>query len=302
MLVKVGFSVTHHDHEYVERRGGWELLTHLRGAPARVDYRREAIERALRRYGAAADAGSPGPEVGGLGLIVLQRALLAAEDLGGLLHAFAGPHPWDRLRATKIPDLDEAFASVLTDLASALHESFRVPTDEHIDGEHMDSAERLAFTRLRGRVADRWAAMLQRSARLWLEQRHVAKATMHGFPLLAGEHVIGPPGAGELGAGLRPPAGLFAVAVTSQERGRHITTDRHVVALDAATVRRYARDGRCAARLTGELCQFHAASIMDGCAAVLPTDLIRHLDSSDRERIGALGARRAQERDARHGA
>jgi len=299
VLMKVGLSIAHHDHGYVERRGGWELLTHLRGAPARVEYRREAIARALRGYEQAASDRKPNAEVSGLGLIVLQRALLAAEDLGGLLHAFAGPRPWDRLRATTIVQLDEAFNSVLIDPRPAFHDAFRLPIDEHLDDEHLDDMERLAFVRLRERVMGRWEVMLQRAARLWLAHRQVAKATMHGFPLLASEHVVGPPGAGELSDGVRWPGGLFAVAVTSSERGGHVRTDRHVVTLDRDDVRHYDRQGRSTARLVGELCDSHASSIMDGYAATLPTDLLRTLSGADQKRIEHVASKQ-EERDDPH--
>src|SRR5437879_28349 len=101
--MKMALVVVHHDHAYVERRGGWEFWVHTRGAPARVEYRRQAIARAHDLYGAH-EEGKPEPEVGGLGLLVLQRALLAVEDLGGMLHALAGPGPetWERLRRANI--------------------------------------------------------------------------------------------------------------------------------------------------------------------------------------------------------
>jgi hypothetical protein len=73
-------TLRHHDHDYVERRGGFELLTHLRRAPARVKYRREAIERAYSRFQRAEAEQRPEPECCGPGLLVLQRAVLAAEQ------------------------------------------------------------------------------------------------------------------------------------------------------------------------------------------------------------------------------
>lgn len=52
-------------------------------------------------------------EVGGLGSLVLQRALLAAEDLGALVHDLLAPDPWHQLRATRIPDIDKAYRDAL---------------------------------------------------------------------------------------------------------------------------------------------------------------------------------------------
>jgi hypothetical protein len=102
--VRIAITVPAHDPKYVEQRGGVELLSHVRAAPSRVEYRRLAIQRAYDRFAAAEDNGLDDSRLGGLGLIVLQRALLAVEDLGGMLHAFAGPDPWIRLRSAKIGD------------------------------------------------------------------------------------------------------------------------------------------------------------------------------------------------------
>src|SRR3954462_1347170 len=109
-------TIEHDDPGYVEDRGGYALLSHLRGAPARVAHRRETIQRALDAFESAERDGQPDPEIGGRGLLLLQRALLAAEDLGGLLHAFAGPDPWQRLRTARIPELDAAFERSVGDV------------------------------------------------------------------------------------------------------------------------------------------------------------------------------------------
>jgi hypothetical protein len=78
-----------------------------------MEYRRLAIQRAYDRFAAAEDNGLDDSQLGGLGLIVLQRALLAVEDLGGVLHSFAGSDPWIRLRSAKISDITAAFDRVL---------------------------------------------------------------------------------------------------------------------------------------------------------------------------------------------
>src|SRR5450755_2898996 len=55
--------------------------SHLRGAPARGRYREEALQRAERLHNQAI-ANDDGPErICGAGLIVLQQAVLAVEDL-----------------------------------------------------------------------------------------------------------------------------------------------------------------------------------------------------------------------------
>lgn len=119
-MTKLAVRLAHHDHEYVEDRGGWALLTHLRGAASRARYRTEAIDRAFDRFVEAEDGGRANPKIGGLALLVLQRALLAAEDLGGLLYAFRGSDPWARLVSARVPDLDAAFEAAFRDPELAL--------------------------------------------------------------------------------------------------------------------------------------------------------------------------------------
>jgi hypothetical protein len=195
--MKMSLVVKHHDHAYVERRGGFELYTHLRGAPGRVAYRRDAIDRAWHLYDGAAGSRKPDAELGGLGLIVVQRALVAAEDLGGLLHGFAGPDPWRRLRQTGIDTLDAGFRAAATNPGHAMS-IFRMPDRETFDGEGLTPPELDAIMGLRELTEARWMRQPQGVAEMWLRYRAVAKATMHGFPIVPGDLVVGPPGAGEL--------------------------------------------------------------------------------------------------------
>ena len=196
---------THHDHDYVERRGGPLLYTHMRGALGRGRYRRVALERADAMYRAAlADEGAS-VRVGGLGLLVLQRAMLAAEDLGGLLHALLGTPPsFERLTSVSYDELDKFYLDV-RDRPARVLEPFILPTLEVLEDEDMTTAEVEAAMRLVALTRSRWLQMLQRVAQLWLGQRVVAKATMHGIPLVAGELVVGPPPAGVLAEGVLDP-------------------------------------------------------------------------------------------------
>ena len=78
------------DPAYVDGKVGAELYVHLRAAPANVTLRRRALQRAHRLYISEASADDEGRR-GALGLLILQRAMLAVEDLGGLLHFIARP-------------------------------------------------------------------------------------------------------------------------------------------------------------------------------------------------------------------
>jgi hypothetical protein len=273
----LAITIEHEDPAYVEHRGGYALLSHLRGAPARVEHRRDAIQRALNVFDSAERGGLPDAEVGGLGLLVLQRALLAAEDLGGLLYAFADVDPWQRLRTAKIPELDAAFQRASDDVDGTVTDAFRLATPAHLDA-HGSKEEQAVLEELRARTVQRWTQMLARSARLWSTYRNVAKATMHGFPIIAGAHIEGPPPAGELAEGIRRPGRRYAVAVTSMVSGTHVTSDRTIIGLARNDVLGYHRHGRTAARLAGELCDLQAQTIMSQHASTVPMRAIPFLD------------------------
>lgn len=276
---------THHDHDYVERRGGPLLYTHMRGAEGRGRYRRVALERSDAMYTTALAEEGASMRVGGLALLVLQRAMLAAEDLGGLLHALLGEPPaFERLTSVSYDALDKVFLDV-RDRPERILKPFILPTREVLEDEDMTAAEVAAAMRLVALTRSRWLQMLQRVTQLWLDQRVVAKATMHGIPLVAGELVVGPPPAGVLADGVRDPRTRpFAVAVLSRvhhDRGE-VITDRHTVQLDHPSVARYLRAGKAAVRLAHELSQTQATSIELGYGYGLPKHSISLLSSKER--------------------
>jgi hypothetical protein len=280
--MRAAIAVKHHDHNYVEKRGGWELYTHLRAAGSRVKARREAIDRAARLYDAAlGDDGSSDNERNGRGLIVLQRTLLALEDLGGLLHAFAGPDPWDRLRSATYDQMDAAFHAGGADPDEAIVRlglaSRKMLEEEGLSGEQIE-----AVWRMREFTAERWRRGLKTAATRWLTQRVVAKATMHGFPIISGPHVVGPPAAGELVRNMSlPDTTKFVMALVSEARPAEIETQRLIVTLDDSEVQAIRRDGRAAARLYGELCEMQSNSIEIGYAGSVPLRAKRWLSSHD---------------------
>jgi hypothetical protein len=112
---------------------------------------------------------------------------------------------------------------------------------------------------------------------------------MHGFPFVAGQYLHGPPPAGELAYGIPPSKdGRYAIAVTSAVSGRQVTTTRSGVRLDRKAVQRYARDGKAAARLTGELCAAQATSIELGYAWGVPKLLAGRMTQADQLILGDL--------------
>ena len=160
--MQIGISILHHDHDYIERRGGHAFFSHLRGAPGRARYREEALQRGERLYDDAVAAGGTPEEICGAGLIVLQRAALAVDDLAVLLHAVAEDDPeaasdpaadagaeiWRRMVSMTIPDEIALFSAMAVDLGQALG-AFRLPPDEALAREALPPATEAPARRLR---------------------------------------------------------------------------------------------------------------------------------------------------------
>lgn len=289
--VKGGVVLKHHDWQYVERRGGIDLLTHLRGAADRADYRRSSISRAVDLFEAADGAGDcPDSEVGGLGLVVAQRALLAAEDLGGALHGLRQSDAWEGMRGASIDRIDDAFEWATSHPVEAMSKIFLLADQKTWEADGFDPGDVEILLRLRERTARRWTRMLENAMSVWFSLRQVAKAMMHGSPIWAGSLVFDPPGAGELSHGLaKSQYGRTAVVATSTEHQQdghtEVRTERLVVRLDRPAVASYGRNGRVAARLYEEICTTQAESRMRGYGALVPFRLARTLSSSDQARL-----------------
>lgn len=296
--MQLGFSIEHHDHGYVQRRGGHAFFSHLRGAPARTRYRDEALRRAEALHRAAVGDGAPAERVCGAGLIVLQRAALAAEDLATLLHALAEDEPaaaadtaseagrWQRLTNVKIPDQRELFLEIAHSPSTGLR-AFRLPSDEVLAEEGLDADALDAARRLRELTEARWMRMLHRVAVFWLNYGDVAKSTMHGFAAIAGREISEPPGAGILGDGIVTPDEPFVVMVNSTVTGTVVQTPHMLLSLGAGNVNEFRRCGTLAVRLTHELCATLAEGIERGYAYGLPLTLAHRLDGPERQALVA---------------
>jgi hypothetical protein len=121
----------------------------------------------------------------------MQRALLAAEDLGGLIHAFRSRDPWTALRATTIDRIDEAFMWAGGQRKEALVKLFVLADRQLLEAGGYADRDIEILLRARDRVIQRWARMLSTAGSLWLSLRAAAKVTMHGFPMLQ-VHLIDP--------------------------------------------------------------------------------------------------------------
>jgi hypothetical protein len=289
----------HHDHAYVERRGGHVLYSFMRHAPSRAAYRRAAIVRAHDRWKAASTEGVGSPLLGGIGLLVLQRAFLAAEDLGRLLVGLDGEPSWERLTTARLPALDEAFVRVLTDSDRAL-QPFCLPTPQQLLDESLDRVTRDGAARLAELAAERWLRQLQSVTHFWGSARPIAKATMHGFPILAGSLVTGPPPAGALTDGLRVPSREPWVLALSSEQDvgkREVATMSTPLPVDETAVSQALRAGKTAVRLAVALCAAQASSIERGCAVTVPLDLLHRLPTDQRIALQDAQAEQARERN-----
>jgi hypothetical protein len=309
--LQIGISMLHHDHDYIERRGGHAFFSHLRGAPDRMRYREEALQRGERLYHDAVAAGGTPEEICGAGLIVLQRAALAVDDLAVLLHAVAEDDPeaaadpasevgaeiWPRMVGMTIPDEIALFSAVGADLGQALR-AFRLPPDEVLAREALSPAAEAAARRLRDRTALRWGVMLTRVAQFWLAYGISAKATMHGFAAIAGRQITEPPGAGFLGQGVRPPAHPFVLMVNSQVEGTNVQTPQLVLAMSPDRVRDFRRQGSTAVKLAAELCASLAYGIEHGYAYGVPGLLANRLSEADRDALAETQRDEVDEEEA----
>jgi hypothetical protein len=184
--------------ERVEQTVGWPLYTYIRALEAVAAYRRGAITRAYADFSEALGADQAETEISARGLLVLQRAALAVEDLGGLLHALRSPDPFLALTSTKIDDIDGVFVDVIEERAEA-RTLFRLPTQELIEREEgLDEPTRSAYLNLLEITTLMVTRDLALVGSFWMAHRAAAKRTLHGFGLVASAHVLGPPPAGDL--------------------------------------------------------------------------------------------------------
>jgi|SRR5689334_21218571 len=292
--MQMALQLRHHDHDYIERLCGWPLYTHLRNAGPLADFRTAAVERAWSGYRRAEANSKPDAERGGLGLIVVQRALLAAEDLGRLLHAFDNENPWVAFRRAKIDDLDRAFAQAAANPEERLIQMGLLDSSALLDTD-LPKSVREAALQLREITARQWSAQMHDSAGLWLTHAPLARATTHGFPVIAGELLTESPGAGELGEHAQiPDARPFAVVMISKVRDREVSTQLHTVHLDRRMVRTIRDLGRVAARLYGQLAELKANCLHVGQAGTVPLLFADRLGDNARLTLTREARRRSE--------
>jgi hypothetical protein len=285
--LQLALKIAHHDHAYIERRGGHVLYSYMRQAPARSSYRRAALERAFAHWQESNTGDQRLPSLSGLGLITIQRAFFAAEDLGRLLAGLDNEPSWERLTNATLPELDAIFARVKTDPNGSLR-PFLLPRADQMLDEGLDPLARDGVLRLAQLAAERWIRQLQAVTRFWGTARSFAKATMHGFPLIAGSLVTGPPPAGVLTGRLRvPDCPSWALALVSgMDHQKHqVETTSIPIPLDENALSAAVRAGKAATRVTQALAEAQATSIEGGHALTVPLDLIHRLSDAQRTAV-----------------
>jgi hypothetical protein len=239
--VRIRLHIQDADVSFVEEKLGRELYSHFRGLSRVAAFRIDAVARAQNLYEEGRQGGLPEPEVAGRGLLVLQRTMLCAEDLGSVLWALSGDVQggWLRLTSYRPDDLDGIYRDLL-DGDLDIVDLWSMPTNTAIEEQQGGShAQRAAVRRFRGLVTEEIRNGLEPVAAFWLGLRVGVKATMHGFSVLAAEHLIAPPGAGVLGAQFdldRPRPFAASLVSTIDEEKRQVETTHHLIDLTPRSI------------------------------------------------------------------
>lgn len=276
---------------YVEEKLGREFYSHLRGGGRVAAFRRAAVVRAHALYDEAAEADAPESEISGLGLLVVQRTLLAVEDLGALLWAVADENRWRRFTSYRAEDLDglyeELFRSVLD-----VRTLWAMPTDEAIaeEGGHSEP-QRAAVKVLRELTAGELETKINFVASFWLSHRVGAKNLMHGFGVVTAPHLIDPPGGGILSKQVpldRPrPFAASLVSTVSDER-REVETTPHLVELTPEAVAMVRNTAETACDLIEQLVDAWVFAVSTQHLFVLRSDLLEQLPEAEQKAVADL--------------
>jgi len=287
-LVQLRVDIRDADPAYVDEKVGTELYVHLRAVPAIVDFRRAALVRATALHAAADDDEC---RQGALALLVLQRAMLAVEDLGGLLYALEEPPSFERLVSYSLDDLSALFARLFADptLTPAL---FGLATADAIAAEPgLDDEQRQALRLLSAITLMRVDAQLATMRPFWDLLLDDAKKTMHGLAFVAGRHAVEPPGAGMISRALPSrPARPFAVPLTTRvdHISRHVNTAVGTIALTPEDVAGFVAAGEAALDATEVLVGGRLHGLQTNHAYTVPKTYLDQLAPPQREVLAGL--------------
>jgi hypothetical protein len=288
-MERVRLRIQHADAGYVEEKLGMEFYSQLGGIRAIAEFRLGAVERVGALYEAAISRGdAEEPEVTALGLLVLQRALLACEDLGALIHALVEEPHWDRFTSYSMRELDETFAGLLARRLD-VRRLWLMPSDELIDGEERwDEQQGRAIRHLREISTRELELEVDIVARFWGFHRRSIKNVMHGFSLVPAHLLLDPPGAGVLSeqvdhAQERP----FAASLVSEvdEENRIVKTTTYAVDLTLDGINAVRTIAAAATSLLARLADTRRFAVETRHHYVLSQDFADRLTSVERESL-----------------
>ena len=256
--------------------------------PAIVDFRRNALARAAERH---SNTDQDECRQGALALLVLQRAMLAVEDLGGLLYALEEPPSFKRLISYDLNDLSAVFARLFADptLTPAL---FGLAAAEAIAAERgLDDQQREALRQLSAITLMRVDAQLAAVRPFWDSLHDEAKKTMHSLPFIAGRYVVEPPGAGMISRALeKAPARPFAVSLTTRvnHATKNVNTEVGTVGLTGNDVARFLAAGEAALDASEVLVGGRLHGLQTNHAYTVPKTYLDQLAPAQRAALAGL--------------
>jgi hypothetical protein len=264
-----------------EGDGGAALYAHLRAVPSITDFRREAIRRAERLYDERLAARGSDDEISGLGLLVLQRAMFAVEDLGGLLHAFTEPASWSGLVSYNLDGLTASFDALFAGGDKAIARAYLLPPDDALENEPGLTAEqREAVRALRNEALRQTRERLERVAELWRMLHRHAKKTVHGLGFLAGTMVIEPPGAGrisELLGDQQERPFVISLETTVNDENGYVNTELQAIVVDRNNIGVFVDAGLAACDASDFLASGRLHGLQTNHAFTLPKGVIDEL-------------------------
>jgi hypothetical protein len=289
--------------------GAEAVACHLRLVPGLARFRQEAIDRAVECYHESRERDSRGATVEGSSLVVIQRAFIAAEDLGRLLYARSGQAHWKRLNGS-------------TGNREALTEMYRKNADEYYQSRPVDypaergtvGSKRLAAFGFPGSVElgrwnldsplfsalllalvehDKWLRWaFDQVSVFWMAFASRGMASLHGFPFIAGAEMTLKEVETLLG-GQQPETEPYVVGLRSQleNESRIIWTDSDVVDLSPARIDQVGRTGRVAAELSEIVARNWLRELGHGERTALPlrAELIQRLPATARDELRRFG-------------
>jgi hypothetical protein len=226
-----------------------------------------------------------------LGLLVLQRAMLASEDLGGLLIALHEPPSFARLLSYDLDDLGGVFRRLALK-RDAVPNIYGFLTPEAIDAEPgMSDAQRAALRRLRAVTLHHVRQQLADVLQFWESLHAAAKKTMHGLSFVSGLHLQGRPGAGCLQAyapEAHPRPFVLSLDSVIDHGSHHARTEVSPIDLSSTAVAQMVNAGLAACDAAEILVGGRLHGLETNHAMTLPSRFLDELEPAEREELASV--------------